>query len=156
MKETNNLIQWRTLEFEPHSVSRSFYIGSSLFLLATIIYALSSNSPIMAITFILIGIMGFITLEKEPIMLHCAINKDGIIVNRDLYAFENIESFWLVYEEDEKHISLRTSGKLTPFVHIPFGTENPVALREILTKYAKEEKHETTLIDTIEKMIHIR
>jgi len=110
----------------------------------------------MAITFILIGIMGFITLEQAPAILHCAITEDGVIVNKELYAFENIESFWIVYEEDEKYLSLKTNGKLIPFVNIPFDDEDPNTLHEILSVYLKEEKHDPTLIDTIEKMLHIR
>lgn len=156
MPHKNSLLQWQTLEFEPREIGRNFYLGTGVFLLATIVYALATNSPIMAITFILIGIMGFITLEQDPKMLRCAIVKDGVIVEKELYAFENIESFWIVYEEDERYISLKTTGKLTPFVHIPLGDENPVTVREILVEYATEEKHDPTLIDTIGKMLHIR
>jgi hypothetical protein len=156
MTQIKSLLQWQTLEFEPRNISRSFYLWSGAFLLAIIIYALATNSPVMAITFILIGIMGYITLEKNPTMLRCAITKDGVIVDRDLYAFDNIESFWIVYEENDQYISLKTNGKLTPFVHIPLGEENPVTVREILMEYAQEEKHAPTIIDTIGKLLHIK
>ena len=91
MPHKNSLLQWQTLEFEPREIGRNFYLGTGVFLLATIVYALATNSPIMAITFNLIGIMGFITLEQDPKMLRCAIVKDGVIVEKELYAFENIE-----------------------------------------------------------------
>jgi hypothetical protein len=156
MSQTKTILQWQSLEFKPKQIRVSFYLWSGAFLLAIIIYALVSNSPIMTITFILIGIMGFITLEQDPKILHCAITKDGVIVDRDLYAFENIESFWIVYEEEDQHISLKTTGKLTPFVSIPLGDENPVTVRDILIQYAQEEKHDPSLIDTLGKMLHIR
>lgn len=156
MTRTEPLLQWQTPEFESREISRNFYLWSGAFILATIVYALATNSPVMAITFILIGIMGYITLERDPLMLRCAITGEGVIVEKELYVFENIESFWIVYEEDDKYISLKTTGKLTPFVHIPLGNENPAKIRDILIEYIPEEKHDPTLIDTIGKMLHIR
>ncbi|MDD5083985.1 MAG: hypothetical protein PHT88_03595 [Candidatus Moranbacteria bacterium] len=156
MTQTPKLLQWETLEFEPQDISRSFYMWIGIFLLLTILYALATNSPIMAITFILIGIMGFVTLEQDPKMIRCAITTEGVILDKELYVFENIQSFWIVYEGHEKYISLQTTGKLTAFVHVPLGNENPNEARTILLKYVPEEKHEPTLIDTIGKLLHIR
>jgi len=154
MKPTNSLLHWETPAFKPRTISRAFYLWSGVFLLATITYALVSNSPIMAITFILIGIMGFITLEQPPHTLQCAITQDGVTIDRELYVFDNIESFWIVYDEHEQYISLKTNGKLTPFVHIPIGDEDPEAIHALLSQHAREEKHEPTLLDIFGKMLH--
>ncbi len=156
MPQTNTFLQWSAAEFADRDIPRSFYLWTGGFLLATIAYALVTNSPIMAITFILIGIMGFITIEKTPAVLHCSISKEGIIVDRELYDFDNIESFWIIYEEHEKYLSLKTNGRLTPYAHIPLGDENPVTVRDILIQYIEETKHDPTLVDIIGKMLHIR
>lgn len=156
MPHHNNLLQWQALEFEPQETSRTFYIWSSVFLILTILYALITNSPIMAITFILIGIIGFITIERNPSTLSCAISSDGVIVNRELYPFEGIESFWIASEEDDMYISLKTSGKLAPFIHVPLGEADPNEIRTLLIQSISEEKHEPSIIDTFGKMLHIR
>lgn len=156
MPQSKALIQWQAYEFKPRVISRSFYVWIGIFLLAVIIYALVSNSPVMAITFILIGIMGYITLEQDPALLNCTVTKSGIIVGRELYDFETIESFWVQYEEHEQYISIKTNGALTPFTHIPLGDENPVTIRDILSQYIPEERHDKTFIDIIEKILHIK
>lgn len=150
-----NLFQWQIQEFESRTLSRNFYIGCGIFLMATIAYALISNSPIMAITFILIGIMGFITLQREPLLLNCRITTDGVIVNKEIYTYENIRSFHLIID-DEAMLSLKTSGRIIPFVYIPFHSEDGESIHEALSQFLPEEEHEPTFIDTLGKMLHIR
>lgn len=152
---TTPLFQWQASEFAPRVIGHRFYMITGALLILIIVFALFTNSPIMAITFILIGIMGFITLEQEPQILSCAIHTQGIAIDRQWYDFENIESFWIVYEEDEQYISLKTNGSFLSFVRVPLDKESPVDIRRVLLEHIREEKHEPRLIDTIEKMLHI-
>jgi len=54
----------------------------TLGLLAIIIYALFTNSPIMAITFILIGIIEYIYISREPKILDFLITERGIVIGK--------------------------------------------------------------------------
>lgn len=153
---SNVLFHWRAPEFEVYKKSRKWYLTAVLILAAIIIYALVSNSPIMAITFILIGFIGYIHLEKNPRVLDFMITIDGIAAENEIYEFDTIRSFWIFYDPPcVKIISLRTKNKIFPYIHIPIHHEDPVKIREILLKFIPEERQEPNLIDTIERMLHI-
>lgn len=148
--------QWEAFEFEQYVKSKQWYLFGSMFILAIVIYALVSNSPIMAITFILIGIVGYIQLQKEPRTLIFSLTSEGILAGKELYSYENIDSFWIFYEANHaKIISLHTKAKMLPFTHIPLGNEDPVAIREKLLEYIPEIKQEHGFMDMIEKILHI-
>lgn len=150
------LHSWEAPEFEVYERDRRWYIIATLILAAIIIYALISNSPIMAITFILIGIVGFIYIQKEPRILEFSITHEGILAGNELYEFDNISSFWIFYEPPErKIISLHMKGKLVPFIHIPVHNENPVELRHILMDFIPEVKQEPSLVDAAERILRL-
>jgi hypothetical protein len=150
------LLHWQGPEYEHYPKENRWYLIAALILSLIIIYALITNSPIMAITFILIGIVGYIQLEKFPRVLDFKVTIDGLMAGKELYEFDNIKSFWIFYEPPHtKILSLHTNALLTPFIHIPVHQIDPVKLREILIEFIPEEKQKHTLIDTIERLLHI-
>jgi uncharacterized membrane protein len=150
------LHQWQGAEFEEYEKSTRWYIVFAIFIIAIIIYALVMNSPIMAITFILLGVIGYIYLQKSPRTITFAITTEGIVADKELYAFENIKSFWIFYNPPhQKILSLHTKATMLPFVHIPFGDEDPNILREKIISYIQEKKQEQSIISTLERIFHI-
>ena len=122
--------------------------------MAIIIYAVYTNSPIMAITFILIGMVGYIFLNKEPQIIDFAITPRGIVAGREIYEFENIESFWIFYEPNHlKIVSLHMKHKFLPYIHIPVHEEDPVEIRALLMECIPEIKQEHDIVDAFERII---
>lgn len=150
------LLHWQGPEFEHYTKEKIWYVVASVILSAIIIYALVTNSPVMAILFVTIGIVGYIQLEKFPRVLDFKVTIDGVMAGRELYEFDNIKSFWIFYEPPHtKILSLHTDAILTPYIHIPVHQIDPVELREILLEFIPEVKQKPTLIDTVERVLHI-
>jgi uncharacterized membrane protein len=150
------LHSWQAPQFEVYEKSGRWYLIAVIFILAMVAYALFTNGPIMAITFILIGIVGYIYSQKKPDIVNFAITSKGLLADKELYLYENINSFWIFYEpEHTKVISLHTKASMFPFVHIPIKDEDPVKLRELLIENIPEVKQDPSLVDTIERVLHL-
>lgn len=150
------LLRWRAPEYEKYERGRKWYLYAALVLLAIIAYAIYTDSPVMAITFVLIGVVGYIFLNRDPQTIDFAVTRDGIIAGRELYDFDNVKSFWIFYEpHDIKVISLHTKSALMPFVHIPIHNEDPVEIRSVLLEYIQEVKQDPSLVDTFERLLGI-
>ncbi len=150
------LFHWQAPEYEMIRGDRRWYLYLSLILFAIIGYAVFTNSPIMAITFILIGVVEYIYINKEPRTLTFKITPEGIFAGNELYPFENIKSFWILYEPPHiRVISLHTKGTLLPFIHIPVHDEDPVKIRGILLEHISEEKQEMRFVDTLERLLRL-
>lgn len=147
-------ISWEAKEHVPTKRNKKILILLSFFLFLIILYALLTQSPIMAITFILIGVMVYINLNHESKSLLFSLDTEGVHIGRELYPYENIYSFWIFYEPGKrKYLSLHTNGDLTPYVHIPIGDEDPLIIRKTLLQFLPEEKHSVRLIDIIEEYL---
>jgi len=150
------LAHWQGPEYETYSRDRRWYLIAASIFIAIIVYALITDSPIMAITFILIGIVGYIHLQKKPRVLDFTISRDGVFAGNEIYEFDQIKSFWIFYEPPHTRIlSLHTKGSLAPYVHIPIHQENPSKIRKALLKSIPEKKQSFTIIDTLERLLHI-
>lgn len=149
------LLSWESPEHEPFELGPRSHVIVIVLLIAIIGYALYTNSALMAITFILIGMVGYLLLEREPKTLSFHVTTHGIISGGEFYAFDSIESFHLYDEQPfEDLLSIKTNGILVSHVHIPVITVDKKTLRDILDNYIPEDKHEPSLVDTLERLLH--
>lgn len=146
---------WQAPEYEHFKKHPKWYWVTGGLLLAIIIYALVTNSILMAITFILIGMLGYIYAEREPRIIQMEILPDGIRVDNYFYDYDNIRSFWIFYEVEEaiKVLSLHSKKTFLPHIHIPIGDANPIKIRETLLFYLPEIKQELSIFDRLERII---
>lgn len=150
------MLSWRAPEFEVYEKDNKWYAYIALVLIAIIGYAIYSNSLIMAIVFILIGVIIYLQIHKEPKIIDFAITADGVIAGKEIFDFEHIQSFWIFYDPPhEKYISFHTRGHLVPFIHIAIDDQDPVELRAILIKYIPEIKQEPNMVDMLERFLRI-
>ncbi len=147
---------WQAPEYEVYEKSVRWYLVAGIFIAIIVAYALATNGPIMAITFILIGIVGYLHLQKDPRIITFAITSKGVLADQKFYLFDNIFSFWIFYQPHHtKTISLHTKASMLPYIHLPLEDEDPVALRELLIKNIPEIKQDASLIDALERFLHI-
>lgn len=151
------LAQWETLEHAPAEHGQKTYTIVIAVFIAIVAYALYTNSPLMAIVFILIGMVGYLSLNRPEEPTRYTITDKGIVVGREFYPFEDISSFFILEDHPDfpKHLIIQTDGWLVSHVHIPLAEQHVEAIRSLIITSVPERKYEPSLIDTIEKMFHI-
>lgn len=150
------LAHWQAPEYEVFERDKKWYLVVTLFLAGVVAWALYTDSPVMAITFILIGIVGYLHINNEPRILNFMITADGVVAGREIYEFDDLESFWIFYEpEGLKSVCLHNKSGVMPYIHIPIHEEDPVHIRQILLEFLPEEKKEPGLMETMERLLKI-
>jgi hypothetical protein len=150
------LHSWEAPEFESYEKSLKWYIFALIFICTMAGWGIVINSPIMSITFILIGIVGYIQTHRKPRILTFSITTEGVLAGREFYPYENMHSFWIFYDPPHiKAISLHTAANLLPYVHIPLEDEDPVNIREFLLENLAEVEQDHNIIDTIERVFNL-
>ncbi len=151
------LTSWDTLEHEPRELgSKAMSIAIGLLILI-VAYAIYSDSLLMAIVFILIGMVAYLSLNQEEEPIRYAIMGRGIAVGREFYEYDDIMSFWILEHHPDfpKHLIIQTDGLLVSHVHIPLADQDAAAIRGFIAPFVPEQKYEPGLIDTIERIFHI-
>jgi hypothetical protein len=146
---------WEAHEYEYIEKHPKWYWIMGIALLGIIIYAIITNSILMAILFIMIGMLGYVYAEREPRLIHMEINPDGVVADKIMYEYDDLKSFWIFYEVEVgfKVLSLHSKKTFLPHVHIPVGDANPILIREVLLHYLPELRQEMTMVDRFSLMI---
>jgi hypothetical protein len=147
---------WHALEHEHLDVTPRAYMVAGTLLILVILYAIFTDSPLMAIVFILVGAVGYLSTQKEPRMLEFLITSKGMIAGNELFSYKGMDSFWIFDDTDfQPFVSFHTPGKMATHLHIPLGDTDPQLVRDILSQFLSEHEHELGIVDTLGKMFHI-
>ena len=150
------LLNWREPEHDKFELGPRARLISLVLLIVIIAWALYTDSPLMAITFILIGIIGYLLEHQTPRILDFALTTRGVLVGKQFYPYETLQSFH-IYEEEPflDTLSLHTDGDLISHVHVPITSVHDQNVFDILSGFVPELPHEPNLVDSIEKLMHI-
>lgn len=145
-----NHIQWSAPEFEHYQKSKSWFIVTGIVASLLLLWSLLTTNFLFALL-IALSYFTFITYAvKRPKEIQLAITSRGVKVEKAIYEFENLKSFWIFYDPPEiRELSLRSKKTVMPYIKIPLGEQNPVEVRRVLIKYLPERKHKESLIDNL-------
>ncbi len=150
------LLEWSAPEHDTFELGKISQVIVTIALVLIIAWALYTNSPIMAITFILTGITGYLLHIAEPKIYHFAITSRGILAHNEFYTFDTLKSFCIHTDPPLNGLlSLHTHGRLISHVHIPLSDLDQSTVRLYLREHVQEEPHDPSVIDILEKLLHI-
>jgi hypothetical protein len=150
------LISWREAEHDTFDLGPKARLISVILLVLIVAWALYTDSPLMAITFILIGIIGYLLEQQPPRVLDFALTNKGVLAGKQFYRYETLQSFH-IYEEEPflDTLSFHTDGDLISHIHIPMKSIDNQPVYDILVGFVPEVPHEPNFVDSIEKLMHI-
>ena len=151
------LLSWKAPEYILHQKSARWFIGAGVIMLMLIAYAIYTNSATMAIVFILLAGVYYLTHNQHPKVIDIKITELGIYVGEKFYHYHMINSFWVVYHPPYINtLNLRLAGKTLSKVVIQLDKQNPVEVRKALSKEIPEiEGEEEGLSDTLTRLLRL-
>jgi len=133
------LLSWRAPEFITHQKGKTWFLVAGIITLLLVIYAIYTNSATMAIVFIVLAGVYYLTHNQLPKVIDISITEMGVFVDKKFYPYNMINSFWIVYHPPYVHnLYLRLSGKAFTKVVIQLDAQNPVDVRRALAKEIPE------------------
>ncbi|MFA7662331.1 MAG: hypothetical protein WCX88_00235 [Patescibacteria group bacterium] len=149
------LASWEFDEFQEHDRSLTWYIVIGVIFLGLLLYSVLSSNFLFALIIILGGATFiFGSFKKQARKIPFEIFQDGIVINHNFTSFDDLKSFWIVYNPPEvKTLYFEQSSILKGELNIPLEKQNPVRIREILLGYLKEdlEKDDESFVDLLRR-----
>lgn len=134
------LRNWVIAEYAQHERGRSWYIVAGLVALGLIVWAIYTVNFLFAVLVVLAAIILLVRHSEMPAQLMVSIFEDGIQVGEGFYPYQDLKSFWIIYEPPEVgslYFDFKNSWR--PRLPIPLEEENPIEVRRILLKYLEED-----------------
>ncbi|MBI4160078.1 hypothetical protein HY504_02840 [Candidatus Wolfebacteria bacterium] len=146
------IFQWRAPEFDYHpQKSLTLFLFGAL-LCAGGVAALFFKNFLFAVLLAISGGLVIHHSSRRPRELHFYISPRGVKIGRRIYQFEDLNSFWILYDPPHsRELIIESKKALMPVIRAPIGETNPLEIRKVLIRFLKEEKHEESLVDIVSK-----
>ena len=142
---------WQGMEHEHMEKTTDWYWGLGIVVITGVIIAIISKNYLLAVLLVMGGIMlGFYANDKpEPVTVE--LSERGVKLNKDLYIYETIQSFWM-YQDHKKRDQLLivTGRKILPQRIITLPENIPATeIRNYLLQFIEEKESKPTMIDIL-------
>ncbi len=132
-------LAWKAPEFINHYRGVRWFLIAGILTILLIGYAIYSQSATMAIVFVVLAGVYYLTHNQEPKIINVEITDLGVYAGKDFYPFNQINAFWINYHPPYVHnLTLRLSDKTRTKVVIQLDVQNPVEVRRTLAKEIPE------------------
>ena len=149
----NNLLAWQTTE-HPHLGKDPDWVWSVVVISCGISFgALFFKNYLLAILIVFAAAALIIKGRIEPKPLTVYITELGIVLDKELFPYEKIESFWIKETGNRKLLILRMSALMSPVIQIPLAETKPEDVRDILAQIIPELFHHKSLVDRAIELI---
>lgn len=152
MDQTNDkkTIRWSAEEFEYSEKSVDWFWAVGVISVGLAVVSIFLGNLLFAILIVISSFALSMQAVKRPRVINFEINEDGVIIDKKLYTYNTLESFWILNKEK---IMIKSKKAVVPFLIIPLQNINPRLLRESLIKNLKEEEMSEPLGQVVMKRL---
>ncbi len=149
---------WEAPEFDRHDRGKWWYIVMSAAAVLLVAYAVWTANFLFAFIILLMAIILVIAGNEKPKRVLAQIGHNGIVWRGDFIPFDDIHEFAIIYEPPHIRILyVEPKSILQPRFRIYLGDQDPVAIRNHLRRYVREdlELRDEHLSDLVSKILKI-
>ena len=148
-------ISWSAPEFVHYPKSKTWFGVFAVMGLALVGYFLTQKDFLTSSMFLLLFLMLMFVARAKPRQIEVTLSGRGIKLNETIVPYQQIKSFWLVYEPDQvKTLNFETTAYLNRFLTVQLADQDPVAVREYLLDFLPEDlDREERVIDRISRTL---
>jgi hypothetical protein len=97
--------------------------------------------------FVIVAVLALILhASSHPRTVTCEINDRGVMVDKTLYPFVSLDSFWIPHDEYPHKVILKSRKTFMPFVILYIEEVDPEDIRQVLMNYIAETEHQEPLL----------
>ena len=143
------IIQWKAYEYNHREKSSDWFWALGIIAFSAAAAAVIFNNVIFAIFIILSAFTLSMYAARKPSLISIELNDKGIIVDKYLHPYQNIEKFWVDQRSFGNVIVIKSLKKTLPYTTILAGQIDPEEIREYLSRHIEEEEMAEPLVQTI-------
>jgi len=142
------LLEWN-FQIEK-DVEKNWKIGTIIALITLFAFAIWQENYFFSILILIVAFLIFFLPKKEK-ETYCALLERGARIDKELFPWEGLKSFWIFEEPAE--IYFRSKKSYLPFIIMPLPEEYFNEAREILLDFLPEKEAQRNFLDFFSKKI---
>lgn len=155
MAEPLKTISWQALEHNHGEKTTDWYWIVGIVAVGGAVLAIFFDNMLFGLIILLAGFLSIMQARTPARVATFEISRKGIRQDNIAYPFGDLESFWVIDEEVNDQIILKSKRALVPYIIIPFDSTktDPEEIRDFLLDYIDEEEMYEPLFNKVMEMI---
>lgn len=142
-------IQWKAFEYNHREKSSDWFWAVGIIAFSAAAAAIIFHNTIFAIFIVLSAFTLSMYAARKPSLINIELNNQGVIVDKYLFPYKNIEKFWVSERQSGNVLIIKSLKKALPFTTISTEQVDPEEIREYLSRHAKEEEMAEPFVQTM-------
>jgi len=144
-------LEWKELEHAHNEHSNEWFWAVGIIAGSGAILAAYFGNIILAILIVIAGFTSILQGHTQPRVVTFRISRRGIQAGSTMYPFTTLQSFWVIDEEINDRIVIRSQKMLMPYLIIPFDSTktDPDEIRDYLLEYLDEEEMQEPFLQQV-------
>ena len=140
-------LKWQAHEYNHYERSTDWYWAVGIVTLSVVALSIIFNDFLLAVLFLVSIFTLMLYAHRKPLLVDYEINKKGVRVEKTIYIYSNIESFWVDSHVDHHapKLILRSTKMIMPIIVIPLTEVHPDDIHSYLIEFLPEEEHHEPL-----------
>lgn len=148
----SKVIEWKALEHHHHEEKSSdwFWMVGTIAIVGAVL-AIYFGNALFGIFILIAGLATFIQAQTKPEIVTFRITRRGVQRGSSILPYSTLQSFWVIDEEINDRIILKSEKFLMPYIVIPYDSTktDPDEIREYLLEYLNEEEMDEPVLQRI-------
>ncbi|MDP3725700.1 MAG: hypothetical protein Q8R36_00710 [bacterium] len=140
--EQHETVMWEAREHNHAHKDPDWFWGIGVTATAIAVISIFIGNPLFALLIVLGTATLFIHAIKNPHTITVVLNEEHITAENDTFPYEELDSFWVVQDENGYFLILKTKRILNPRIIIPLDVQKIEAMRKYLGEHIPEKKLE--------------
>jgi len=140
LSPTEILLSWEAPEFEHHIRDIKWYLLALVTILALLGYSIYSNDWFFIIILVLVILGASVYLKSAPKIRRYAITRLGIFIDKNFFSYDELHSFWIIFNDKVKVLNILSNKKYIPPFTIILKNQDPNTIKKILKNFIHQEE----------------
>lgn len=146
-------IIWETEEYFHRQKTSDWYWGVGIVAVSAAVISILYKNVLFALLLLIGAFSLVLAASKKPRIVRFEINNTGVIIDKTLYPFGTLDSFWVINNEHvagDSKIMIKSRKMAVPMIIIPIIDEvSSEEIRNFLLGHLIEEEHQESLSQKI-------
>jgi hypothetical protein len=139
------IFKWNTLEYKEKNRSVDWYWAVGIITIAIVVIAIFLQNFLFAVLILIsVGTLMMFAI-RSPKVMECTVNERGIILEKYLHPYSELEAFWISNSESEPKLILKSKKQIMPLTIISIEEVDPSELRVYMLNFLDEKEMEEPL-----------
>lgn len=150
-------MEWETPEYEHFDKDLGWYKGVVIVTVIAVILSLLFKNFLLALILLTGGFTIMLYGSRLPSTINVKLVRKGVVINKDLYLYQKLRSFWISDEHGEirtPKLIIEADRFFLPHLVIPLANVDREAVRNYLLQYLPEVHHEESFADVLFDLVH--